>query len=141
MDSAGSKHDEGVYCASEKAIQNATTGYFSACGQFANPAGLAHALICAHHPSLGSDRSVCLRDVIEVLERAFHPQNPTVAHPADVVTKHFHGEGHEGLDLSGMATVAQSVMELPCECENAQRAFYTGRDGRLHCEQCDGVAP
>lgn len=36
---------------------------------------------------------------------------------------------------------ARSVTELPCECENANRIAYTGRDDKLHCEQCDGLWP
>jgi hypothetical protein len=46
---------------------------------------------------LPPDRSVRLRDVIEALENGYHPQNPSVMHPADFVTLRFGGEGHEGL--------------------------------------------
>lgn len=53
-----------VYCASEKAIAAAALAYPD------NDAGrLADALIAVHHPGLGLDRSVCLRDVLRALER------------------------------------------------------------------------
>lgn len=82
-----------VYCASPRAIAAATL----ACGSPVPAPALADALIAAHDPMLGSDRSVCLRDVIEALEEAYHPQNPSQMHPADFVTKRFKGDGNEGL--------------------------------------------
>jgi hypothetical protein len=59
-------------------------------------------LVAAHDPALGFERSVCLRDVYNVLSNAFHPQNPTDWHPADVIERAFtessspdrEGEGH-----------------------------------------------
>jgi hypothetical protein len=30
------------------------------------------------------------------------------------------------------------VADLFCRCDNPERRWYTGRDGRTHCEQCDG---
>src|SRR5947209_8764666 len=38
-------------------------------------------------------------DVLRALEVAYHPQNPTFAHPADAITKLFRLEGHEKLVL------------------------------------------
>lgn len=73
-----------VYCGSETAIQVAAAAYP---GNDARK--LADALIAAHHPKLGLDRSVCLRDVYDALSRAYHPQNPTPAHPADFVEQRF----------------------------------------------------
>lgn len=40
-----------------------------------------------------------LQAVVESLERGYHPQNPTNAHPADWITKRFEMPGHEGLDV------------------------------------------
>lgn len=34
---------------------------------------------------------------------------------------------------------ARSITEDDCECTNIDRMFYTGRDGKHHCEQCDGL--
>jgi hypothetical protein len=56
-----------VYCASEPAIERAAVAYRHRSGGFAHSGGLADALIAAHHPSLGLDRSVCLRDVVQAL--------------------------------------------------------------------------
>lgn len=42
---------------------------------------------------------------------------------------------------SGPLRTARSVTELPCVCELRVRRFYEGRDGRWHCEQCDGLMP
>lgn len=51
-----------IYCASPRAIQAAGGAYpLGSCD------GLADALIAAHHPSLGVDRSVSLRDVLAFL--------------------------------------------------------------------------
>jgi hypothetical protein len=56
-----------VYCASEAAIKAATLAYGFGGITGRSHAPLADALIAAHHPNLGLDRSVCLRDVVEVL--------------------------------------------------------------------------
>ena len=40
-----------------------------------------------------------LQVVVESLERGYHPQNPTNAHPADWITKRFLMPGHEGLEV------------------------------------------
>jgi hypothetical protein len=49
-------------------------------------------LDAAHDAALGLDRSVCLRDVIDALDLAYHPQNPTPLHPVDFVRREFGGE-------------------------------------------------
>lgn len=56
-----------VYCASERAIVAAAFEYHEESGEFADANGLAAALVAAHKPELGLDRSVCLRDVIDAL--------------------------------------------------------------------------
>lgn len=59
-----------VYCASEKAIKAAAAAYPG------NDAGrLADALIACHDRALGLDRSVCLRDVVERMQRVDVPHN------------------------------------------------------------------
>jgi hypothetical protein len=55
-----------VYCASPRAIRAAALAYYNSAGQFADTAALAAALIAAHHPGLGLDRSVCLGDIKEL---------------------------------------------------------------------------
>jgi hypothetical protein len=42
-----------------------------------------------HDPALGLNRSVRLGAVYDLLNDAYHPQNPTTDHPADVVERHF----------------------------------------------------
>ena len=57
------------------------------------------------------------------------------------------GEGHPALAawraLPGCCDRPEpeprNATEIPCECENPNRIAYGGRDGELHCEQCDGV--
>lgn len=61
MPSSQSAHP--VYCASEEAIAAAALAH----GLPLDPDKLTDALIAAHHPDLGLDRSVCLRDVVEAL--------------------------------------------------------------------------
>jgi hypothetical protein len=56
-----------VYCGSPAAIKAATAAYMTEDGDDAEK--LTSAFIAMHHPSLGLDRSVCLRDVVEWLER------------------------------------------------------------------------
>lgn len=81
---------EQVYCASEKAIVAAAAGYHSAASEPCDPKGMAQALVMLHTESLGLDRSVCLRDVYEFLELAYHPQaGENTAHPADVLYDRF----------------------------------------------------
>jgi hypothetical protein len=58
------KERDGVYCGSPGAIRAAATAYPGA-----DSAKLADALIASHHPVLGLDRSVCLRDIIEALDK------------------------------------------------------------------------
>jgi hypothetical protein len=54
-----------VYCASPSAIAAATAGYLKGARRLADPAGLTDALVAAHDPALGLERSVCLRDVYD----------------------------------------------------------------------------
>lgn len=51
-------------------------------------------LDAAHDPALGDRRSVALCDVLELLEEAYHSQNPSDAHPYDLVYDRF-GRGGE----------------------------------------------
>lgn len=64
------EHEGRVYCASELAIVAATVAYRNEAGEYADPKGLAAAMIAAHSKTLGLDRSVCLRDIVEAPERA-----------------------------------------------------------------------
>lgn len=36
---------------------------------------------------------------------------------------------------------SRSVLDQRCECENPKRLWYRYRDGKIRCEQCDGLAP
>lgn len=74
-----------VYCASPKAIKAAALAY----GPESNAFLLADALIAAHHEKLGEERSVCLRDILEALDAAYHPQNPVPHHPGDFIRGKF----------------------------------------------------
>jgi hypothetical protein len=60
---------ESVYCASPQAIEAATRAYFEKTGKFADAGGLSAALIAAHHPDLGLDRSICLADLVEAIDK------------------------------------------------------------------------
>lgn len=71
--------DQAVYCASEAAIKAATIGHQFRGGP-ARPGALADALIQAHHPRLGLDRSVCLRDVVDYLRGLGHTWSFAAAH-------------------------------------------------------------
>lgn len=72
--------------ASEVAIEAATRQWFS----------VRDALDAAHDPALGLDRSVCLREVVEALQRRAHEPgvgiSATVA-AASFLQRHFTGEG------------------------------------------------
>lgn len=52
----------GVYCASEIALEASAYAYPGN-----DAALLAESLIACHHPDLGLDRSVCLRDIVEAI--------------------------------------------------------------------------
>lgn len=69
---------ESVYCASPRAIAAAVRAYPEN-----NAGGLADALVAVHHPTLGLDRSVCLRDILTALRRAEHHDG------ADVIAREF----------------------------------------------------
>lgn len=79
-----------VYCGSPAAIAAAVGGYLRGAGHLADTSGLTDALIAAHNPDLGLERSVCLRDVLEVLRGAGSPQYAgTYADAAELIATEF----------------------------------------------------
>jgi hypothetical protein len=84
-----------VYCGSERSLEAAALAYPG------NDADLlVDALIAAHDPALGLDRSVCLRDVVEARDRVH--QNG-----------HAWGDYAAGLIEREFATAATSKKETP----------------------------
>lgn len=88
---------DSVYCASAWAIEAATVAFCRREGFIVPVGALSDALIAAHHPDLGLDRSVCLRDVVEALRaaadgRASEVRSPL--HAARFIEQEFGGADH-----------------------------------------------